>query len=268
MKRAIMSGILAMVVGLSGLMAQKVKSKGEGEAINAVLTATTLDDRIKNADAALTKYADTEFKAILMNLIAASYQQKGDADDAIIYAERCLKEADPKSYEAMLILAETTVQRTKEFDLDKEEKLSKAEKYANSALEALQSAPRFVLIREEQWPAYKAQQAARAHEVLGSAAMARKKYDVAIAEYKSSNDTSPDAASLYRMAAAYDAAGKYDEGIAILDKLMAQSDVNPTIRQYAQAERVRAMQGKGALKPATPPAAAPAATPATPAPKP
>ena len=260
MKRAIMTGILALGIGLSGLMAQKVKSKGEGEAINAVLTATTLDDRIKNADAALTKYADTEFKAILLNMVAASYQQKGDADDAIIYAERCLKEADPKSYEAMLILAESTVQRTKEFDLDKEEKLSKAEKYANGALEALQSAPRYVLIREEQWPAYKAQQVARGHETLGSVAMLRKKYDVAIAEYKSANEASPEAASMYRLAAAYDAAGKYDDGIAILDKIMAQADVNPTIRQYAQAERVRAMQGKGTVKPAAP------ATP--PAPKP
>src|SRR5205085_5261045 len=95
-------------------------------------------------------------------------------------------------------------------------------------------------------------------QALGMSAMIRKKWDVAIAELKTAVETSakPDPATHVRLASAYAAAGKYDEALAILDKLMAQTDLNPAIRQFAQAERVRAMQGKGALKPAAPPAAA------------
>ena len=60
--------------------------------------------------------------------IAQAYQMKGDSDNVIIYAERVLKEGDPKNYEAMLMLSESYAQRTREFDLDKEEKLGKADK--------------------------------------------------------------------------------------------------------------------------------------------
>jgi len=48
-------------------------------------------------------------------------------------------------------------------------------------------------------------------------------------------------------------AGKPDDAIAILDKVMADDKVHPQIRQVAQAERVRAIQAKGGgAKPASP----------------
>jgi len=37
---------------------------------------------------------------------------------------------------------------------------------------------------------------------------------------------------------------------------MAGADVNPQIKQFAQAERVRAIQAKGGAKPAAPPGTA------------
>jgi tetratricopeptide (TPR) repeat protein len=116
---------------------------------------------------------------------------------------------------------------------------------------------------DDQWNSAKKDYVARAHQALGLSAMIRKKWDVSIAEFKTAIESSdkPDPATQVRLASAYDAAGKYDEALAILDKLMAQTDLHPSIRQYAQAERVRAMQGKGAgaktAAPATP--AAPAA---------
>ena len=56
-----------------------------------------------------------------------------------VYAERTL-EADPKNFGAMLMLSSGIAQRTREFDLDKEEKLAKSEKYANSAIALIKSA--------------------------------------------------------------------------------------------------------------------------------
>ncbi len=260
MYRVVMSGILILALA-AGAAAQKVKSQGEAEALQAVFKAATPDERIKLAQSALIKFADTDFKPLLLLLIAQSYQMKGDSDNVIIYAERALKEGDPKSYDALLMLAETYAQRTREFDLDKEEKLAKSEKAANDAIEVLKTAAKpNPQVSDEQWDAVKKDSMARAHQALGLAAMVRKKYDVAITEFKTAVETSPqpDPATQVRLASAYNAAGKYDDALPILDKLMAQTDLHPTIRQFAQAERVRAMQGKGGgAKPAAPAAPAP-----------
>jgi tetratricopeptide (TPR) repeat protein len=269
MNRVISSGVLVLAM-VSGLWGQQVKSQGEAEALQAVFKTTTADERIKAAQAVLVKYADTQFKPLMLLTIAQSYQMKNDNDNVIVYAERVLKEGDPKSYEAMLMLAESYAQRTREFDLDKEEKLTKADKFAKDALESLKTATKpNPQITDEQWNGLMKENAARAHQALGLSAMVRKKYDVAITEFKMAVEGAdkPDPATQVRLASAYDAAGKYDDALAILDKLMAQSDLHPSIRQFAQAERVRAMQGKGGgAKPATPPGATPAATPATPPP--
>jgi tetratricopeptide (TPR) repeat protein len=275
MNRVIISGVLALGVCFSGLLAQKPpqpKSKGEVEALQAVFGAQDPDAKIKAAENVMVKYKDTEFKPILLLMIAQIYQSKSDTDNAILYGEQVLQ-ADAHNYQAKVLLAETYALRTKEFDLDKDEKLAQVEKYANGAIEDVKNASKpNPNLTDEQWDAAKKDLTAQAHQALGLAAMIRKKLDVAISEFKTAVETasSPDPATQVRLASVYDMTGKYDDALAILDKLMAQPDLHPAIRQFAQAERVRALQGKGGgAKPATPPApAAPAAPPAPPAPKP
>ena len=262
MKRMILAGILAVIAGTTSLMAQKQpapKSKGELEALQAMFNAQDPDGRIKAADLLLTKYADTDFKDLALYMAAFSYQQKGEAEKAIVYSERAL-EANPKHYQAMLMLAELTAQRTGEHDLDREEKLTRAEKYANSAIETVRVAPKpNPQLTDEQWTAGKKDIEAQAHQALGMVALTRKKNDVAITEFKTAVDgaSQPEPAFSVRLAQAYVAAGKYDEGIATAQKVMDIPNVHPQIRQVAQAIRASAMQAKAA--------AAKAAAPATPA---
>jgi len=236
----------------------QVKSKEEAEALMAIFNAPDLDTRIKAINELLAKYADTEFKAVALQIGAATYQQKNDFENMVIFAERTL-EADPKSYAAMLMLASSIAQRTREFDLDREEKLARAEKYARSAEEILKTALKpNPNLTDEQWEEAKKDFRAQAHEALGLAGMARKKYDVAIAEFKTAIEvaSSPDPATMVRLGAVYNLAGQHDEAIALLDKLMAQAEVHPQIKQFAQAERARAIQAKsgGAKPPAEQPA--------------
>jgi len=56
-----------------------------------------------------------------------------------------------------------------------------------------------------------------------------------------------------RLAQVYNMAGKPDDAIALLDKMTARPDLPVQLKQYAQAERVRAVQSKA--KPAAPAAA-------------
>jgi tetratricopeptide (TPR) repeat protein len=173
-----------------------------------------------------------------------------------VWCEKTL-EVDPKSYACMLMLAGGISKRARENDLDLNEKLQRSDKYAQAALEALKDAPKpNPQITDDQWASVKKDYVSQAHEAFGAGAALRKKYDVAISEYKKAVDDAgtPDPATMVRLGQVYNAAGKPDDAIAILDKVMADPKVHPQIRQVAQAERVRAIQAKGvgAPKPATP----------------
>jgi tetratricopeptide (TPR) repeat protein len=269
----------ALVAGMVyGQVAQpKPKSQKELEALQAVFNAQDPDVRITAVENLLTNFADTEFKAVALQVAAASAQQKNDFEKMTVYAERTL-EADPKNFGAMLMLSSGIAQRTREFDLDKEEKLARSEKYANSAIALIKSAqkPRPDL-SDADWEQARQSYLAQAYEALGIAAMARKKYDDAAKQFEQAVATSPDGSTYVRLAAAYNLGKKPDQAIAALDKLNGVPDVHPAIKQAAAQERNNAVKLKGgaAGSSATPPAgttapagtAAPAggATPTTPA---
>jgi len=243
----------------------KPKSQKEVDAIMAIQNATDPDARIAAVENLLTKFADTEFKPMVLLVAADAAQRKGDFEKMVIYAERTL-EADPKNFQAMLLLAGGISQRTREFDLDKEDKLSRAEKYANQALNDIKTAVKpQPQITDEQWEGMKKDASAQAHEALGQIAMVRKKSDVAVQEYKTAIDSAatPEPATYVRLAGAYNQMNKPDDAIATLDKLNAMPNVHPQIKAAATNERNQAVKlkgGTGAAKPAGTPA--PSAPPA------
>jgi tetratricopeptide (TPR) repeat protein len=237
-----------------------VKSKEEADALMAMFNAKDSDSRIAAGEALVQKFADTQFKSLALFFIAASYLEKNDYEKTITYAERSLQ-ADPENYQAMLMLARTLAGRTKEFDLDREEKLATVEKHGNRVLEILKTAPRpNPNVTDEQWDGAKKEFTAQVYEAFGMAAMARNKPDQAIEQYRKALDTSPnpDPATMVRLGVAYAKAAKYDDAVASFDKVMAMPQVDPAVRQVAQAERVRALQNKnGGAAPAAPAQPAP-----------
>jgi tetratricopeptide (TPR) repeat protein len=261
MKKLSTISTLALSMAAAALCADQKppapKSKGEAEALQAMFGAADPDARIKAADNLITKYADTDFKALALYFEAVSYQQKNDFEKMVVYGEQAIQ-ADPKQYSAMLIVAKGIAQRTREFDLDKEEKLAKAEKYAKDAMAIVKDAPKpNSQVTDDQWTQAKKEFTAQGHEALGFAASVRKNYDVAITELKLAIDDFPDPVTMVRLAAVYDQAKKPDEALPILEKVMAMPDLHPSVRQFAQAERVRATQLKSAGASAAPATAPP-----------
>ena len=102
-------------------------------------------------------------------------------------------------------------------------------------------------------------------------AVDRKKYDDAIAEYKTAAELSPDPATSLRLGDTYVKAGKYDDAIATFDKVAAMPDIPPQFKQFAENSKKQAMAKKNAAgggassAPATPAPAAPATPQSTPA---
>lgn len=227
------------------------KSKGEQDVLQEMLRAQDPDARIKAAETLLTKYADTDYKGLALYVEAMSYQQKNDYDRMVVYGEQAIQ-ADPKQYQAMLLLAQAIAQRTREFDLDREEKLAKAEKYANEAMNIVKDLPKpNPQVTDDQWTAAKKEFMSQGHSALGYVAKARKNYDVAVSELKQAIDLFADPVTMIQLALVYDQQKKPDDAIPLLEKVMAMPDASASVKQFAQAEKVRATQLKsGGAKPA------------------
>lgn len=241
---------LILLATASMLLGQKVKSKAEGEAVTAIFQAQTADQKIAAVEALVTKYKDTEFRSIALEIAAESAQSKGDAIGAIQYGERAL-EANPKNFQAMLLISGLLAQTTREFDLDKDEKVKKANKLATDAISIIASATKLdPKMSDDQWGAIQKDLTSQAHDTLGAIAVIDKKWDVAIKEYNTSisEAATPDAVSMVRLTSAYNNAGKYNEASATADKVIGMAGVPEAIKKVAQNEKARAEKGKAGAK--------------------
>ncbi len=243
-----LTAALLLVAGIA--MAQKVKSKKEYEAYNAIVNEPNLDKRIQMVDEFITKYADTELKSKAFDLAADAAQRKGDTVRALVYAQNAL-DADPKDYEAMLLMSGELARSTHENDLDKNDKLARAEKLANDAIAAIPAATKPAPnIPDAQWESAKKDFLSDAHVDLGMIAMDRKKTDVAVTEFKTAVDdaATPDSVKMVRLAQAYDQAGKPDEALDTANKVLAMPNVPDSVKKFAQTIKTHAEQAKNAKK--------------------
>ena len=236
----------------SGPKAPTPKSKAEQDAVNALFAAAGApqpnpDATIAAAEALITKFADTDFKSIALYFEADAYQRKGDLDHMVIFAERTL-DANPQYFQACLMLANYYATHTRENDLDREEKLGKAEKYANQAIEMMKTLPKpNPGITDDQWADVKKDSAAEGYNNIGLANLTRKKFDAAAAAFKSAVDTNsrPEPAYMVRLASALQLGGKHDEAIVWCDKVLAIPEVHPTIKNLATQIRAGSVKAGG-----------------------
>jgi tetratricopeptide (TPR) repeat protein len=222
--------------------AQKKVPKKEYEGYMAVVNATAPDATIAAADKFVESFADSTLKSQVLLLAADAAERKNDIPKALTYAQTALDD-DAKNYEAMLLMSGELARTTREHDLDREEKLTKADKLAHDALEAVTAAAKpNASTPDDKWEAHKKDKLAEAHVDLGMIAIDRKKYDVAIAEFKTAVDSSSviDPTMLIRLAGAYDDGGKPDEAIAALDRVLAMPNLQPNLKPFAEHEKARA----------------------------
>jgi tetratricopeptide (TPR) repeat protein len=244
---ALLSALLAM--GAMTLTAQpKPPSPEEVKALQEILDAKAVDTRVAAVDRFAKSFPKSEYLSFVLTSAADAYEASGNSPKAILYYQQAL-DANPKDYNAMLMLAAETARTTREFDLDKEEKLAKAEKFAKDAMGLIPSATKQnPQMTDAQWDAVKKDDTARAHEALGLIATARKQYDVAVKEYKTAVDTAtdPQPATSIRLAGAYTDAGKPDQAIATLDKVQALPNFPAQYKNIVQSEKARAEKAKTA----------------------
>jgi tetratricopeptide (TPR) repeat protein len=238
---------------LSGALAwgddPKVKSKKEAEAFQAMQqslqSAKGPDDQLAAIEGFLTKFADTQFKVLLLQN-AMQVAQGKDPALAVTYAERVI-EVDPKNFEAYVTIASVTATNAKEFDLDKADKTTKVAKYAQLALDNVKDYPKpFSQMPDDQWAAQKKGAAAQAHAAIAMMDMVNKKYDDGIKEFQTAMETAPDSITQFRLGEAYMKAGKLDEADSTFDKVLAAPDAPAQVKQYARQRKADVAKLKAA----------------------
>jgi tetratricopeptide (TPR) repeat protein len=237
MKRSILTGIVVLTAGLSGLFAQappKIKSNGERKAVIAIQTALqsgSPDAIVKAAEDLLNNYADSDYKEYALTMEAKAYQNKNDLDNAQIFADRVLQ-INPKAYTMQLLIAEAITPNIKEHDLNYADEIAKCTKLFNDAIEnakvAVKPNPQ---VSDTDWENARKFAVAEAYNGLGMLATIDKKPDDAIKDFQLAVENDPEQdAFATRLANAYLTAGKKPEALALCDKLLAKPTLDPRIK--------------------------------------
>ncbi len=257
----IRSRILALAAGAcvaaTALCAQsaspippKVKSKKESEAISAMYKAQGPDAQIAAAQDLITRYADTEFKAAAFYVMAFAADMKRDLINVVVYGEQSIA-ADPMNFGSMALMSRAIAQGTGKFDLDKAEKIARAQKLGQEALELAKKAPKpNPQLSDEQWAAALSDIVSPAYEGLAYAAMAGEKFDECAAELKLDLDSTPrpDPALMVRAGICYRLAKKYDEAVAMFDRAIADPNSVEKVKQVAAQQKKLVDQSRAASK--------------------
>ena len=222
------------------------KSQKELQALLAVQDAQTPDQQLQAIENVLTNFADSEFKVTLLQTAMQIEQRKNDLAQVMFYGQR-LMAADPQGAFALVTMASEMARHTREFDLDKDEKLAKADQYAKAGMEAAKVEPKPKGVTDDQWEAAKKDFQAQAYEAMGRAAALRKNYEEAIADYKDSIAiaATPDAVTWTRLSEAYEDSGKLDGALDAIDKALATPNISAQVKSVAQAKRDELVKRKG-----------------------
>lgn len=199
------------------------KTQEEYDGFIAIQTAASLDERIAAGTAFMASFPESDAKGLAAYILMLSYQGKNDFENMLIYGDQTLASTeDPGVTVGVLIsLSNAIPNRTREFDLDKEEKLSKAGDYAKRAITMIpvlqKTDPNMT---DEDWLATKKDFMSQCHESLGLVALKRKDFAAAEESLRKSMDLSaePPPATLYNLGLALQKQSKNDEAGNIIDR--------------------------------------------------
>jgi tetratricopeptide (TPR) repeat protein len=153
----------------------------------------------------------------------------------LIFGDETLKH-NADNVGVLLQLSFAIPTRTREFDLDKEEKLAKAEDYAKRAITLVPNLPKMdPNLPDEEWLMTKKDFMSQANESLGLIALKRENYDAAIESFTKALDLAGEqsGATFYHLASAYHKAGKKTEALETINKSIAAGGMQMTDGQNA-----------------------------------
>jgi len=240
----------------------QAKTQPEFDAYKAAVASTNDPAAMeKAADEFAAKYPNSELRTILYQMAMRSYQGTNNGDKMLAMGRKVLA-LDPDQTEALLGVAEVLVERTRDSDLDKDQRWDEASKLAQHALETIDNIAVPAGTPQEKVDAYKGFLRSSAYSILGTLQFNKEKYSDAESDFRKSIDalpSQPDPVVVLRLALALDKQGRYPDALKEANRAVELTQESTTAGSLARKERDRLIQltgGNSAAPAAKPPAGA------------
>lgn len=220
----------------------------------------------KSADDFATKFPESELRILLYRTAMHAYQSANNGDKMAEMAQKVLQ-IDPDDPEALIGAAEVIAERTRDTDLDKDQRFAEAQKDSQRALQTIDTDVAIPAgTPQDKVDAYKGFLRSSAYSILGTVAFNEKNYAEAETQFRKSVDalpSQPDPVVVLRLAIALDNQGKYPEALKEANRAVDLTQETSSAGALARRERDRLVQltGGSAPAPTSKPGAAPNSNP-------
>jgi len=219
------------------------KTQPEYDAFNAAKQLPDAAAVEKAADDFATKFPESELRVELYKLAMQKYQQANNADKMLEMAQKALT-YDADEPLALLGVAQVMAERTRDTDLDKDQRLAEAKKDAERALGTIDTDLPTTGYAPEQLTAYKGFLKSDAYAILGTLAFNAKNWPEAETDLRKSIDAFPqqlDAIAVFRLAVALDMQNKIPDAMKYADQAVDLTKDRPDspAGKAARAEKDR-----------------------------
>jgi tetratricopeptide (TPR) repeat protein len=211
----------------------------------------------KAADDFATKFPDSELRVLLYKNAMRLYQSANNGEKTEAMGRKVLN-FDGDDPEALVMVAEVIAERTRDSDLDKDQRYDEATKMAQKATSTIDTDVNVPAgTPQDKIDAYKSLLRSNAYSIVGTIAYKKDNYPLAQENLQKSIDAFPsqlDPVVVLRLALSLDKQQKYPEALKVANRALevAQAQKNAQVETVAQRERDRLQQLTRSALPAQP----------------
>lgn len=229
------------------------KTQPEFEAYKAAVAQTDAAAVEKAADDFATKFPDSELRAMLYTSAMQRYQQANNADKMMDMGRKILV-IDPDDPAALIGVAQGLAERTRDTDLDKDQRIAEAKKFAEHALVTIDTDVPTTGYPPEQLAAFKSFLRSEAYLILGTLSFKASNWPDAETNLRKSIDAlpqQPDTVGVFRLAVALDMQNKIPEAMKYADQAVELTKDRPDsgVGKAARDEKDRLTKLSGGTAP-------------------
>ncbi len=226
------------------------KTQEEFAAFNTANALTDAAAQEKAADDFAKKFPDSELRTLLYKSVMSAYQQANNADKMVELAHKVLT-YDPDDPDALLGVAQSLAERTRDTDLDRDQRLAEAKKDAERALITVDTDVPTAGVDPAKLTAYKGYVRSQAYYVLGMIDYNNKAWAGAEGNFRKSIDALPqsvDPVTVLRLSLSLDMQDKYPEALKYANQAVDLTKEGTNAGDAARKEKDRLSQltGSGA----------------------
>jgi tetratricopeptide (TPR) repeat protein len=238
------AGQAAAPAAPAGKRPPQAKTQPEFDAYKAVVALTDPAAQEKAATDFATKFPESELRPLLYKAVMHGYQQGNNADKMMEMAQKVLT-FDADDPEALLGVAQVLAERTRDTDLDKDQRLAEARKNAQRALITVETDVPSTGYPPEQLNAFKSFLRSDAYAILGTLDFNAKAWADAEGNLRKSIDAFPqqvDAIAVFRLSVALDMQNKYPEALKYANQAVDLTKEGSAAGDAARKEKDRLTQ--------------------------